>query len=343
MADPRFYNAGAPITLSRIAELTGATLSVGSDAHLMVADVAPLSVATKRDVSFLSNARYLADFAVSGAGACFVTPELASRVGDAVNLLICAQPSSCFVTMAEIFHPADLPVAGTSPFAHVHPSARIGHSSSLAPGVVIGANAEIGDGCHLGAHTVVGPGVVLGSGSWVGAHVSITYALIGERVIIHAGARIGQDGFGFLQTARGLRRVPQLGRVVIGDDVEIGANTTIDRGAGVDTTIGTGTKIDNLVQIGHNCQIGAHCVIAAQTGLSGSVVIGDSVMLGGQVGVSDHISIGKGARVASKSGVMRDIPARASQGGYPARALRDWHRESIMMQKLLRSNWKDPA
>lgn len=343
MTDPRFYGVSAPVSLSQIAELTGATLSPGSESHRMIAGIAPLSIATTADISFLGSAKYLADFAASAAGACFITPGLAARVGDVVNLLVCAQPQSCFVTMAEIFHPAAPPTVGISPFAHIHPSALIGSDSTVAPGVVIGASADIGEGCHIGAHTVIGPGVVIGAGSWIGAHVTITHSLIGQRAIIHSGARIGQDGFGFLQTARGLRRVPQLGRVVISDDVEIGANTTIDRGAGVDTTIGTGTKIDNLVQIGHNCQVGAHCVIVAQSGLSGSVVIGDSVMLGGQAGISDHVSIGKGARVAGQAGVLHDIPAGASHAGHPARDIRDWYRDTLGIQKLLRTNRKDPA
>jgi len=181
---------------------------------------------------------------------------------------------------------------------------------------------------------VIGPGCAIGAGGVIGAQVTIAFALIGDHVLIHPGARIGQDGFGFVSGPDGHLKIPQLGRVIIQDDVEIGANTTVDRGAGPDTVIGEGTKIDNLVQIGHNVRIGRHCVIAGQVGISGSTVLGDFVALGGKVGLSDHVTLGSGAQVAALSGVMRDIPPGEVHMGIPARPIREFMRETALLSRL---------
>jgi UDP-3-O-[3-hydroxymyristoyl] glucosamine N-acyltransferase len=218
----------------------------------------------------------------------------------------------------------------------VHRTVRLEHDVTIDPGVVIGPGAEIGSGTIVAANAVIGPGVRIGRSCAIGAGASITHALIGDRVIIHAGCRIGQDGFGYLPDRDGPIKIPQTRRVIIQDDVEIGANTTIDRGGSRDTVIGEGTKIDNLVQIGHNCSIGRHCFIVSQTGISGSVTVGDYAMLGGQVGIADHLSIGSGAKLGARSGVISDIPPGVQWGGFPARPFREWLKAEAMIGRMVR-------
>jgi UDP-3-O-[3-hydroxymyristoyl] glucosamine N-acyltransferase len=218
----------------------------------------------------------------------------------------------------------------------VHPTARLESGVTIDPGAVIGPRAEIGAGTVIAAGAVVGPNVHIGRDCAIGAGVSIIHALIGDRVIIHPGCRIGQDGFGYLMGAAGHVKIPQIGRVIIQDDVEIGANTTIDRGAMSDTVIGEGTKIDNLVQIAHNVLIGRHCVLASQTGISGSAVIGDNVMTGGQVGIADHVTIGAGAALGAKAGVMHDVPPGARWVGAPAKPVKQFFREVAALERLAR-------
>ena len=198
---------------------------------------------------------------------------------------------------------------------------------------MIGEKAKIAPGCVIGANSVIGAGCVLGEGTRIGSNVSIVCSLIGERVLIHSGVRIGQDGFGFAMGEEHLK-VPQLGRVVIGDDVEIGANTTVDRGSGPDTVIGTGSKIDNLVQIAHNVHLGRGCVIVAQAGISGSTKLDDYVVVGGQSGLTGHLHLGTGAQVAGNSGVMRDVGPGETVGGSPAVPIRDWHRQTVALSRL---------
>jgi UDP-3-O-[3-hydroxymyristoyl] glucosamine N-acyltransferase len=219
----------------------------------------------------------------------------------------------------------------------VHPSARLEAGVVIDPAAVIGPRAEIGAGTVIGAGAVIGPDVRIGRDCAIGASTTITRALIGDRVIIHPGTRIGQDGFGHLPGAKGHQKVPQIGRVIIQDDVEIGANATIDRGAARDTVIGEGTKIDNLVQIAHNVEIGRHCLLAGQTGISGSTVVGDHVMMGGQVGIADNLRIGDGAMIGASSGVGTDIPAGARVVGTPAEPIKDFMRGVMALRRLRRS------
>ena len=218
----------------------------------------------------------------------------------------------------------------------MHPSARLEAGVTVDPFAVIGPRAEIGAGTLIAAGAVIGPGVAIGRDCAIGANSTVTHALIGDRVIIHPGARIGQDGFGFLPSAQGHQKIPQTRRVIIQDDVEIGANVTIDRGSTRDTVIGEGTKIDNLVQIAHNVSIGRHCLIAGQAGISGSAVVGDFVMMGGQVGVADHINVGAGAdsRCAERNHVGR--PPGARWVGSPAESVRDFMKGVAVLRRLAR-------
>ena len=319
MVDSRFFAKATPLALGEVARLTGASLSTHADPDALITSVAPLDAATATDVSFLDNTKYVGQFSASKAGACFVRSKFAIHAPVGMALLITDQPYACYAATA----------------AHMYPDVRAG---GIHPTAVIGNHVELGKGVAIGAYSIIGDGVVIGDGTHIAPHATISHAIIGKRCILHSGVRIGQDGFGFAPTAKGLLKVPQLGRVVIGDEVEIGANSCIDRGAGPDTTIGSGSKIDNLVQIGHNAQIGKHCVIVAQVGISGSTIIGDGAMLGGQAGFSGHLHIGAGAKIAAQSGVITDVPAGATFGGYPAQPVRDWHRQTIALSRLMKTH-----
>jgi UDP-3-O-[3-hydroxymyristoyl] glucosamine N-acyltransferase len=253
-----------------------------------------------------------------------------------------AEPYRAFVTVARALFPAAqrpsslFGADGIAAGATVHPTARLEQGVVVDPGVVIGPGAEIGAGSVIAANAVIGPQVRIGRQCAIGAGASLMHALVGDRVIIHPGCRIGQDGFGFLPDRAGSIKIPQTRRVIIQDDVEIGANTTIDRGSTRDTVVGEGTKIDNLVQIGHNCSIGRHCFIVSQTGISGSVEVGDHVMLGGQVGIADHLTIGTGAKLGARSGVITDVPPGVQWGGFPARPFREWLKAEAIVGKMVR-------
>jgi UDP-3-O-[3-hydroxymyristoyl] glucosamine N-acyltransferase len=226
--------------------------------------------------------------------------------------------------------------------AAVDPSAKIGDAVSLAPGVVVGPRAEIGDGTRVGPNAVIGRGVAIGRNCEIGSNVTITHSYVGDEVLVLPGAQIGSPGFGFASGPSGHLKIPQLGRVIIQDRVEIGACSTIDRGALTDTVIGEGTKIDNLVQVGHGTRVGRHCVIVGQVGLSGSCEIGDFVVMGGQVGIADHAKIGTGARIAARSAMASgaELPGGADYGGVPARPVREWIRELHAVSALARREKK---
>jgi UDP-3-O-[3-hydroxymyristoyl] glucosamine N-acyltransferase len=219
----------------------------------------------------------------------------------------------------------------------VHPTARIEDGVRIEPGAVVGREAWIGAGTTIAANAVVGYRVTVGRNSYIGPAASAVHAMIGNGVIVHGGARIGQDGFGFAMGASGHLKVPQIGRVIIQDNVEIGANTAIDRGALKDTIIGEGTKIDNLVQIGHNVVIGRHCIIVGQVGIAGSAELGDFVVIGGQGGVAGHLKVGAGAQIAGASHVIADVPPNAKMAGTPAKPIRDWTRERVAVERLAAS------
>ncbi|MDX1974344.1 MAG: UDP-3-O-(3-hydroxymyristoyl)glucosamine N-acyltransferase [Rickettsiales bacterium] len=345
MADQRFFTHTGPITLQTIMELTGAkpVLRMGAaDPKQSFADVAPLDRATKSDISFLDNIKYLDQFTTSKAGACFVRPKYIERAPEAMLLLVTEEPYTAFALASAHIYPSVIAQPGViSPQAQLAKSATIGKNVRIDAGAVIGERVVIGDGCHIGAGTVLHDGVEIGANSHIGALCSISHAILGSHVITHRGVHIGQDGFGFAPSARGIVKVPQLGRVLIGNHVEIGSGTCIDRGAGPDTTIGDHSKIDNLVQIGHNVAIGRYVVIAAQCGIAGSARIEDGVMLGGQIGVAGHITVGAGAKVAAQSGVMHDVPAKATYGGSPAISIKDWHRQTVTVAKIAKSQAED--
>jgi UDP-3-O-[3-hydroxymyristoyl] glucosamine N-acyltransferase len=255
-------------------------------------------------------------------------------------VLCVREPYRAFVDVARRLFPKALrpsslsEASGTAASATVHPTARAEQGVTIEANAVIGPRAEIGADTLIAANAVIGADVRIGRGCSIGSNVTIAHTLIGDRVIIHSGCQIGQDGFGFVMGAKTHTKVPQLGRVIIQDDVEIGANTTVDRGGIRDTVIGEGTKIDNLVQVGHNTMIGRHCIIVAQTGISGSATIEDFVVLGARCGIRDHVTVGEGAQVAALAIVAGDVPPKALVGGWPAQPLRNWQRALLTLKHL---------
>jgi UDP-3-O-[3-hydroxymyristoyl] glucosamine N-acyltransferase len=347
MSAPSFFRRACAPSLREIVAWTQAEASPEADLDLAIAAVAPLDQAGPGTLSFLDNPRYLGQLERTRATACFVSRKYAARTPEGTLALISAEPYRAFaVVLGKLFPDALRPDAlfattGVSPGSFVHPEARLEPGVVVDPGVVVGARAEVGSGTRIAAHAVIGPDVKVGRDCSIGAHVSIMHALIGDRVILHPGVRIGQDGFGFAMSPQGHSKVPQIGRVIVQSDVEIGANATVDRGATRDTVIGEGTKIDNLVQIAHNVTIGRHCVIVAQVGVSGSTEIGDFVAIGGQAGLTGHLRIGAGAQIGAQSGVMADVPAGERWAGSPAIPARLWLRAHALVERLARTH-KDP-
>lgn len=340
MTEPFFFKSADGLTVGEIAALTGAKPREGTNLDRRICNIAPLDRAGPDDLTFFDNVKYEAGLAVTRTGACIVGARYESRIPAGLNVLIAREPYKAFVAVVRALFPDAMRPSslfqseGVAPGVFVHPSARLESGVTIDPGAVIGPRAEIGGGSIIGAGTAIGAGVRIGRDCTIGPHVSIVHALIGDRVIVHPGCRIGQDGFGFVMSAAGHSKVPQVGRVIIQDDVEIGAGTTIDRGAIRDTTIGEGTKIDNLVQVGHNVAIGRHCVLVAQVGISGSVTLEDYVVLGARVGINNHVTVGEGAQIAATSNIHGDVPTGARWGGTPAKPVKQWFREMMILERL---------
>ena len=324
--DVRFFESLPALTVGELANRIGAEVLRGADRT--VSTVAPLATAGPEAVAFLGDRRFLSALSGSSAG-CVIVPDAALEAAPkAAAVIVSGEPQASWAGASLLFH---RPVMLDQP-ADVADVVEDG-SVRLAPGVVLGIGARIGRGSQIGANTVIGPGVQIGRDCVISSNVSIGLALVGDRVRVLSGARIGEPGFGAAASRTGPVDVPQLGRVILQDGVSVGANTCIDRGAYDDTVIGENTKIDNLVMIAHNCVISRNCLMAANTGISGSVTVGDNVIFGGKAGIGDHIRIGEGARVAAGAGVLADIPAGETWSGYPAKPIRQFLRETIWLAK----------
>ena len=352
MTDPQFFHTAGPFSLGKVLAHLGLDLDASATLpapNLLLSDVAPLSEAARQHLSFYHNTAYAGALKTTAAGAVLVPAEALPLVPAGTAAIAVADPYRSYGQIAALFHPT--PVAAQTV---VDPSARVAEDAQVGVGVVIGAFVTIGAGAKIGAGTVIeaqvsiGPGVVLGRSCHVGAGVSLSHALIGDRVHFKPGARIGQSGFGWALNHSGAddglhQRIPQLGRVLIGDDVEIGANATVDRGSGPDTTIGAGTVLDNHCLIAHNVQIGRRCVMAGFSGVAGSGILEDDVIVGARVSILGHLRVGAKTIVMAGSQVTKSFPAGLRLSGVPAQEHRQYLREQATLRRLAQQQDFDAA
>ena len=333
--DPRFFKRAGPFSLDIVAAAIGAPAPASAGDRLF-RGIAPLQSAGPDEISFLDNRKYLGLLAETRAGAVILLPDLADRLASTSIALPVAQPYLGWAKAGGLFHPLPPATPGIHPTAIVDATATVDATAELGPYSIIGPRVEIGPRTIIGAHSVIGAGVTIGADCRIAPHVTIGYAIIGDRVTLHPGVRIGQDGFGFAPSPEGLISVAQLGRVLIRDDADIGANTTVDRGSAQDTIIGAGTRIDNQVQVGHNVQIGRCCIIVAQVGVSGSTILEDFVVAAGQAAFSGHLRIGKGARIGPQAGVMSNLEPGVEVLGSPAQPAKSFFREVAAIRRFAR-------
>jgi UDP-3-O-[3-hydroxymyristoyl] glucosamine N-acyltransferase len=342
MSESHFFELSAVMSAGDAAEFVGGTLATPAFHTRTISKLASIDEAVTGSLIFADGRSFENKVAVLPDCILICTEQLASFAAQGVAVIVVKRPQYAFAKLGRHLCPQSvlpdtfLGAVGISPQSHIAASAALEEGVTVEAGAIIGEDVEIGSGSVIAAGAVIGKGCKIGRNCVVGPNASVLFAYIGNRVILHAGVRIGQDGFGFVPGPAGLEKMPHIGRVIIQDDVEVGANTAIDRGALNDTVVGEGTKIDNLVQIAHNVRIGRHCVITGHCGLSGSVTLGDRVMLGGRSGVADHVTIGDGAQIAATSGVMTDVPAGERWGGIPAQPLKDLFREVAIMRNMVR-------
>ena len=333
MIDTNFFTRTGPLSLKQVCEILDIPVPSHATQQTFIG-VAPLTNALPSDITCFHNTKYLQDLKQTKAGVCLVTAAFSHHVPSSTVALVVAHPYRCFGKIANVLYPLQKHPQSSSKTHVIHPTAKIGKDCIIGDFTVIEENVTIGDGTFIGPHCVIQKGTVLGKDCHLDSHITIGYSIIGDSVFIKPGARIGQPGFGFHMDERGHFDIPQLGRVVIGNHVHIGANTTIDRGSFSDTQIGNGVRIDNLVQIAHNVEIGDHSVLVAQVGIAGSSKLGKFVIAAGQVGIAGHLKIGHGVKIAAQSGLMRDVADGETIAGSPAVPVREWHKQTIALKRL---------
>lgn len=336
-----FFPPVEPILVSALADLLGLELRAEKGEDVTLSSVAPLESASVGALTFLNNRSYARLLADTKASAVIVSARDAEQVPASIAALISPDPYRSFAQAAALLVPSamrPLPVIedGISDRAVVHETAILEQDVTVEAGAVIGARARIGRGTLIGPNVTIGADVHIGRDCSIVANASIIHALLGDRVIIQAGARIGCDGFGFSMGPQGHLKIPQLGRAVLQDDVEVGPNSVIDRGSNRDTVVGEGSKIDGAVMIGHNTTIGRHCVLAGQAGVAGSSTLGDFVVMGAGVSVNGHITIASGAQFMGKTVVVEDVKQAGQYAGDPARPLKLWRRDMVRTRRELK-------
>lgn len=339
MIDSRFHPCNGPLSLSELLTQAGHSPLVPVDGDdIEIFGASDLEDAGPTAISFAASAGYGEQLNRSMAAVVLVSEKLAPDVGPETVAVVCADPYSVFIDVLNVLYPNDtrrVVAAGGAPGSY-----KCEDGVEIGAGAVIGPGAEIGAGTVIGANAVIGAGVTVGRDSVIGARSSVECAYLGNGVVLQPGVAIGGEGFGFQLHPDQHKKIPQLGRVIIQDRVEIGANSTIDRGTLGDTVIGEGTKIDNLVQIGHNCRIGRNCVISGMCGLSGSTILEDGVVMGGGVGTAGHLTLGAGTRVLARTGVSHSFPAGSNIAGAPAQDVRMWKREFAAIRRLTKGDKK---
>jgi len=336
MVDTRFHTSSGPIPLRALLALL-ATPPLVDDRRLgriTITGADELDRADGTELALAARPTYRSALIETAAGVVVVHPSLRDFVPIGTLAIVDERAHELFVDLLGKLYPGGTRAAAIAQFDEEGPDTLVESDVRLGENVVIGPNVEIGRNSVIGPNTVIGRGVTIGRNAVIGANVTIEYAHLGNNVVLHPGVRVGAEGFGWLSQGRSNRKIPQLGRVIIQDNVEIGANSTIDRGALGDTVIGEGTKVDNLVQIGHNCRIGRRCLIAGTCGIGGSTIIGDHVLVGGGAGTVGHITIGDGSVLSARCLVTKDVPSGMHVGGQPAQELRAWQREMATLRRL---------
>lgn len=333
MADKIFYKYSGAKSLKEVVEITGAVLIDEGKINEQIENVCSIDSAGRDDLCFFYDKKNKEKAKTIKAKACATTEELKHLIPEDVIVLIVKDPKHAFIKIIQAFYGDYDKEAKIEDSAKISSLAKIGERCYIGHNVVIEDDVVIGDDCVIEANTFIGRGCKIGNNCKIANNASITYCLMGNDCYVYTGARIGQDGFGFSVVEGRHKRIPQIGRVIIGNDVEIGANTCIDRGALDDTIIGDGCRIDNLVQVAHNDKIGKCCILVAQTGIAGSCTFGDYVVCGGQTGFADHLNVGSGAQIGAQSGVMRDIEPGTIVMGTPTVPFKDFMRQVAFLQK----------
>lgn len=341
MADNRFHIKSGEYKLSELSTLVGGSVEGDEkDKDVIIKDVASIKSAKQGDIVFFNDKKKQKELETSKASACIVSNELKSLVPNNLAVIVCENTKKAFALILTKFYPRDVGNGEISASAYVAKTAKLGKNVQIGQNAVIEEDVEIGDGSIIGHNSVISRGVVLGKNCIISNNVNISNSIVGNKVLVLSGTKIGQDGFGYVMGSEGHFKIPQIGRVIIEDDVEIGSNSTIDRGALDDTVIGTGCRIDNLVQIGHNVKLGKGCIIVSQVGISGSCTFGDFVVAGGQAGFADHLTINSGAMVGAQAGVIKDVPPMEKVMGMPASPAKEFMRGVATLKKLTKNKNK---